>query len=506
MEQRQEDIISRVSIRNHEEMEVKLEYVLDETAEVNNYKVEAYFFIPQSFNLNPDTYSKEAFYSDLQKYLRFRTPIYSFKELCDPAFVKSPLCVLRKLKDRGEKNLGAGEAKEAVKELQLLCSITRARLRHFRREFETRPPAPQTLKTELETFLEEVFTFITRFHQLREEYHRTFPAQKRLLRYLRMADEFITNVAEFEICRMLLEGEEKSGKTLDPDLLKRLDDFFQAEEKYLDSHDFRLHFNNRGREKERYLYYLSQYKKLFSSVLFLNIKQHKPSERQTHILGALAAFAASLFAYLSLAWISQKFAVNTALFMLMASVSYMFKDRIKEVIKLIGHPKMLSRFPDFDTAIFDPENPREKYGNLREKMVFLHLDKVDPLVLSLRETTRKGDHHYEEQPENILLYQKEVDIKTANILQHHSRRVDITDLTRYNLTRYFQKLDEPEEEIFYYDVETKTPRQVTGSRCYFINLILKYTTFLEHSPRLEYQRFRIILNKERILEIEPVAN
>lgn len=499
------DLISRVSLRNHEELEIKLEYVLDETQTVNNYKVECYIFIPQSFNLNPETYSKDAFYSDLQKYLRFRTPVFNFKDLMDPGFIKSPIYVLRQLKTRMEKSLTPAAVKEAIKELQLLCSIVRARLRHFRQEIAVERLDPEKLQARLEPFLDAGFNLISGFHQLMDEYHKTFPGQKRLLSYFHMADEFISNVAEFEISRLLLEEETRIGRPLNPELLKKLDDFFQPEEVYREGQDFRLHFNNRGDEQERYLYYLSQYKKLFSSILFLKIKQEKPAEKQVHVVGALAAFAASLFAYLTLAWISQKFAVNTALFMLLASVSYMFKDRIKEVIKLISHPRMLSKFPDFDTAIFDPEDPKDSYGNLREKVKFITLEQIDPQVLSLRETTRKGDHHYDEVPENILLYQKEVNIKCGNILQHHSRTVDITDITRYNLSRYFLRMDDPEEEIFYYDVEEKAPVRVKGSRCYFLNLILKYTTYQQGSPRFEYQRFRVIMNKNRILEVEPVS-
>ena len=68
--------IPEKSVQMHDkyQVEVKFTYPVDTSHEMLDYKVETYMFIPNNLCINKSTYSKEEFYSDIQKYIRFKTP------------------------------------------------------------------------------------------------------------------------------------------------------------------------------------------------------------------------------------------------------------------------------------------------------------------------------------------------------------------------------------------------------------------------------------------------
>ena len=65
---------ARISIHDLHQMELKLNYPLLDNHRRNSYEVDLYFFAPRSLGVHPQTYSKQQFYTDLQSYIRIRTP------------------------------------------------------------------------------------------------------------------------------------------------------------------------------------------------------------------------------------------------------------------------------------------------------------------------------------------------------------------------------------------------------------------------------------------------
>jgi hypothetical protein len=183
-------------------------------------------------------------------------------------------------------------------------------------------------------------------------------------------------------------------------------------------------------------------------------------------------------------------------------MSYVFKDRIKDSIKLLFRPRFASLLPDHNNIIFDSsDKERIKVGRIRESMFFINRDDADPSVLSLRDQTQ--DRFLpEEAHEEIILYQKMISFKTEEVRKHHSRTVNFTDIMRLNFDKFFPRMDNPRQEINYYDEEQNRHVSVTGGRTYHINLILKYTRLQGKKEFTRYERYRVVADKKGIKRVE----
>lgn len=503
------DVSSRVSIHNREEFEIKIEYNLQEIEKKVSFKVECYLFIPSSLNINSETYSKELFYRDIKNYLRFKTPRILLQELLSAEFVQSPLYQLEKMKDEFQKSFSIEKVQAAVNELKMLGCVVRTALRDYHREmmaFLKRTKIPD-ISEDLDRFLDNVFEVQKRLREVRADYRARFPNQKQLLRYFQLTEDFLSNLIESESSKLILELKENIGaETVSDETVKKLKQSLVEERKLRSKGEFRMDALHNPKEKSQYLYYMSQYKKILASVLYLKIKKEKTKNQPSHLLGSIAAFLASVFSFATMVWISTKYAVNTAIFIFFASISYVFKDRIKEIVKLVVHPKMLSRFPDYDTMVFIDSTPPAMVGNVREKMQFVERPNVSPSVLSIREETRKYDLLYEEMNEAILLYQREISFDIDSIMKLNPRSMGVVDLMRYSIARYRPRMNEPDEDIYFYSEEKDELCSTTGSRCYFLNLILKYTSYHQNKERYHYERYRIIVKKSEIEQIELVSS
>ncbi|MCX7805310.1 MAG: hypothetical protein N3A38_08990 [Planctomycetota bacterium] len=84
-------IESRFRVHDKYQFEVKLDYEMDFSKRIDNYRIEAFFFLPASLGINALSYPKDLFYRDLLSYTRYKTPSMSFRELLDESNALSPL-------------------------------------------------------------------------------------------------------------------------------------------------------------------------------------------------------------------------------------------------------------------------------------------------------------------------------------------------------------------------------------------------------------------------------
>ena len=136
MIEEQNDIFdSRVQFHDRHRFEIKLDIDLDASPE-STYSVETYFFVPRALNIGPHSYSKERFYNDIQRYIRFKTPKVSLSRLCDPALETSPL---KRINDSLSLILAGSKDRVLIKtvydELKLLGCVIRGEARDHAKSF-----------------------------------------------------------------------------------------------------------------------------------------------------------------------------------------------------------------------------------------------------------------------------------------------------------------------------------------------------------------------------------
>ncbi len=507
------NISGRVTIHDAYQFEIKLEYNLEELLKSNNYKIEVFIFIPKSLQINKNTYPPQQFYSDLQNYIRFKTPSFSFKLILDPEFKKSPLYVLRQLFLEFSKAKSHKEkvrlVHQCIKELKLLGVMVKARLRDFgfftKTRLEKGDREEAYILKRVENTIERGIEILHKLREIKKDFLNNYPEEKELFKYFGVVEEFISHLLEEELVGLLKYLDNKiQDKNCLEKLKSKFMEFCKREKEYRKEEGFHLKFEEGEKAKEQYIYYRSQYKKIIASVLYLDIVREKKDTAYTHIIGATAAFSASVI-YLALSQYINSMAVNTLPLIVFVSLIYVFKDRIKDLIKLMLNPKVLSFFPDHVTKIKDTSEEKPVVlGDIREKVFFTSRKNIDPQVLALRDKTKPAAFLPEESPEEILVYQKEIEIDTSAIRERHTRTVNLTDIMRFNIHRYLEKMDDPEQPINYFDEKEGRLSTSIGGRTYHINLILKYSQFKKGEEQIRYERYRIVANKWGILRVEKV--
>ena len=505
------DISSRVTIHDIHQLEIKLEYKLEEFEHRNNYKVDMFIFVPSSLDINPAAYPKKEFYKDFHNYIRFKTPSYSFKLILDPEFTRSPFYglkeVLEVLKEEKDVEKKSACVRQAIKELKLLGCMVRARLRDFKMFFDRKLRDPNRdvnyIVKRLQDPLRRGIAILGQLRGMKKKYLNYFPEQEELFKYFQLVEEFLSNTYEEEMIRIFRNVTKEIPHN---EKLNSLEEFFhnflKDELKYRSENEYKLIFRKDEKSKEAYIYYMGQCKKTVSSVLYLDLVREEKDLTQVHLIGSVAAFTASVISYFLSRLIAKQFAFDSAVLVIMLSLAYVFKDRIKDLLKMIFRHRFDRFLPDHNNEIVEMMNDEKlMLGRIRESASFITEQDLDPSVQRLRETT--ADTFLPEGGmEKIILYRKIIDINTKQVQKQHSRTVNFTDIMRLNFRRYFVKMDDPIQEIDYFDEDLEHGFDTTGVRSYHVNICLKYSRFEGKKEYNKYERYRIVMNKDGIMRIE----
>lgn len=510
LDSREFDISSRVIVRQAHEFEVKLEYNLEELQETNRYKVETYFFFPESLEINKSSYPNDRFYQDLKNHIRFKTPDYSYEQLLEPGFAKSPFHVMgelfRELQELKDTERTSKIVKKTIKELKLLACIVKARLRDLETLAHDRKKDvdEDSLLKALNATIQGGPAVLNEFRQWKIKFHNHFFEQKSLLTYFQLIDEYLSCLLEEDLVDSLCLIREKIPGTALEEQDKKLAGFLEEEKIYREKEKFSLVFRDNEKSKESYLYYLNRYKKIINSVLHLDMVREKHNRLYTHAVGSLAAFIAASVSYLLTVIITGKFALENSIVVFVGFLIYAFKDRIKDLIKLIFTPRVNAYLPDHTNRIFDGRKKKESYlGRIKETTYFTKMEDIEPTVINLRKQGR-GVIYPEESPEEVMVYRKEIEINTAGIQAVYFRMFHFTDIMRFGVQKYLQKMEDPVSTIHYYDPEKRSCDRTRARRVYHVNMVLKYSKFSEKVESIKYERYRLVLDRDGIRRIEFV--
>jgi hypothetical protein len=180
-------------------------------------------------------------------------------------------------------------------------------------------------------------------------------------------------------------------------------------------------------------------------------------------------------------------------------VSYIFKDRMKALAQARLQSWLSRNLFDQSTDIRDPYDG-QPIGTCREAVGFVPEARVDPLVSKLRNREHLTEIENTWRAEKVIHYVKDITLSSRRFVKHHTRKTGITDIVRFNLRNFLLKMDEPETEL----ATLKGGRSVSvrGARVYHVNLVLRLLSETE----TRYERIRLVLNRDGIQRIEPVAS
>jgi hypothetical protein len=472
-------------------IEIKQSYYSIFKKKKSNYRVLTYLFIPNGLNINEQTYKKEQFYKDIRVNVRYNTPEYTLDHLLTDN--KSPLLKVEEIIASFDKKMSIVQQSKLETQGKIFATIFSSALRNsnrkIRKDFKTNKD-PKLIDHHLSK-IEEI---VNRFRDIHKKIRKLeiTDAQKR---HMSFVDEFISNTIEhqavilYDYFEKRIEGES--------DILNNLIAFIKKEqvykqEKFYEGRDIE------SLNQEYIIHKRSQLKKYIDSIFFLQKDIRKDGTIYEQTIFSIAAGLAMIFSTGIAFFYQQKYGNFTTTFFIALVLSYMMKDRIKNLIGNLFISKAHSFYYDYKIRIFNSN--KNKIGEIRENFSFVPYHKLGPKIKKFRKSYRSIDAEDNLFGEQIIQYKKKITLFPKRLGQDKSenRLNSIADITRINFSRFTSNMDDPKKKYYY--VKDNKIIKTEQDRVYHINIVQKFFTENE----IEFKRYRVVLNRDGIKRIEKV--
>lgn len=482
-------------------MELKLHYGIDPAARRTRYQVEAYFFVPTGLGINRHSYGREAFYSDVQAYIRFKTPRHSLEELAR-LDNDLPLASIHAA-------LAGGDLTELGDRMRLLACLVRGAVRdatdglqRLAERIGDDPAARRVLVDDLRGGVARVDDAVARLvagvRALRPEFmHAQRSAEVREL--FEYTDECISLDVELAYTALLADLDARPAvREVAGDARARLAARIVAEQAHRRQADY-VTVVDSGKPDGAFVFRRSMLKKFASSVLYLELAKERDGRRISQIAAMVAAGAAMLVATMLAIWSRQVYGLDTLPFVLALVVGYMLKDRLKDWIKVYLAARSARWLPDYSGKIHDPLSGTV-VGRCRESFSFLSREDVPPGVWRRRHASATSALEAQSKHESVMRYVKLVSLAGRSVSRRVARASDISDIVRFDLSRFLVRMDDAKQRVAVYDEARDKVRRAKLPRHYHLNVVL----VLRAADRgvVQMERFRIVLDKSGLKALE----
>lgn len=483
-----------IKIHDRFTFELKLEFPAEEGVNTTEYNVNSWMFIPASLEINKVTFPKESFFNNLKNLIRFTTPVCLLRDMT--VGENSPIKKLENAAFRFSSTPDAENRVKYIQRLKLFASV-------FAKSMQDSIDLAKKIKpTEDQYHLFEAILKETKLTL--ESYRSVIPKlrvptikKKDFNRFL-LTDEYISLFTEYKLLRM---GEflERTGKlgAAKSELLEKIYSFARNEMDYRSGQGYIAVIDPES-DNEAFLHRISMLKKYAGSTLFLNVQTSRDGQLAEQLLFSLAAGFSMVFATAIAFWSQSKYGNFTMPFFIALVLSYMAKDRIKEIARVYMSGQLNKLFYDFRTLITNSDG--YELGFIKESMSYPEFNKLPEEIQSARRRTINTDVDYEPKDEKIISYRKRIHIYSKK-LRRSERAKDfagITDVMRFNLTSFTRMMDDPERDLLY--PTGNGVHYVKGHRVYHLNLLINYI-----SPTgTNFKRFRIVMNRQGIVRIDRI--
>jgi hypothetical protein len=538
-------IKSSIAVHDRTQLETVFDYPLlpiKHFARRNlRYQVEAYIFFPRQMGINPASYPKERFYSDLRPLIRLREPRLTFGQLIgdETAEGRSPVKVIANYLQAAGEGRDTIPEREVVDEARMFaCALAGYYLRRIeRRSKRLRKSVKRYLRERTDPSLGEVELacidtahFLDRIHAVMRTWRRLIEhaaqidhdGQNRVHRELRVVDEYCTY--------RIRDGLTKLSKTLST--LQKKEDIPQLDglERKLGAHARFDHWYSLRKSYgwitrasddltvERYVHRRGVLKRRVWQVLYLDVRTRPLFTFQQQLGAMVAAGVAAFWAVSTEILIRIKAAAQpnspfnslgsgTMVIVVALILAYVLKDRIKELGRGYFKSRLLRGIPDNSERILYTNSTGERWvlGSISEYTRFVAPEKLPAEIQGLRTNFDPEGLLSEEDSGEAIHYRKVIDLN-ANILRSHTYTLRaVHDILRLNVEAFLAKLDDPLHGTEMLDTEGRLV-EMKMPKVYHLDLILKYSQIgrAESPERSTFESIRLVINKNGLFRIERI--
>jgi hypothetical protein len=486
-------IETSVKIHDKFSFEFKISFISDTNTEEdsNEFSINSWLFVPNSLDINKETYPKEQFFKDVKSNIRLMTPVFSMRKISSD----EPGSPKRRLKESLNKVLEDPASDERgdqfTHEAKMFANICKSSIRDQANRIIHLPD------NEIE---DSCVKFVDDAQLILHTYRNLYPlVQRKELsdewkEIFAFGDNFISNVIEQHAFRLMQELEprekfENIRKILFPLVHKEAAERKKKRFPNLEKDDLK---NN-----DWVVMQWGILKKLIENVLFLHIKSGKDGAFAEQVYYGIAAGVSMLFATIVTFTAQQHYESFTLPLFLIIVVSYMFKDRIKDLMRYYFSSQLGKKYFDKKRKLI---TRNIEIGVMKESAEYVSENKLPEEVISLRKRTPIVEAENKIDNEQIILYKKLVKLSPAQIATLKGYHFEgINDVTKFHLIHFTQKMSDSKMELHLPD-ESRGYTSFVGDKMYSLHFVFRG----ESNRKVFYRKYRLLFNREGIKELVEI--
>lgn len=467
--------------------------------DLSQFVINTWLFVPSGLDLNAETYPKHLFWRDLKSQVRMITPVFTLHDMTRPE--SQPVANLTEAMNRLAADTCEKNVQEYAYQIKMFCAIVKSatreethRLCRIADSIGREDENPDDFRKLSTSFALNLGRILTLFHSM----HRIVEAPgitEKMCEVYAYGDEFLGHVVSLYTYRIIERMESLDPKSDACHLLKQLIDDIHAHGREM---GFAYPDSSRRRHNDMLVYRHGILKKFVESELLVSLKKKKDGIAAEQTLYALAAGIAMIFATIVSFSVQRRFGSLSIPLFFALIFSYMIKDRIKELSRYWFVHKLGRKYYDNKSTV---SMKGAQVGEIKEGVDFIDYSKVPQEVLELRSRNSLMNVGNDVLDEKVILYRKLVTIDSLQLCQSSTYDVKgINNICRLNLTRFTQKMDNPDQTLMCLD-ENDALTQVTGRKNYYLNIVLQICS----GDYTQYRRYRLELTRDGISSIEEIA-
>lgn len=452
--------------------------------------INMWIFVPNSLDINADTYSKEQFYRDIKSNVRLITPVFLLRDIAGGLAI--PLGNLENSFREVASDPSKARITDYEYEIKMFMAIFKSSLRDETAHIMNLA-GNSDIEHKCSEYLYNISEIARSYRELRHIINvPTIPAER--YDYFSFGDEFLSNTIEKQLFRLIMHLQKGDAGVC---LVARLNEMVRRERAYRREAGFPVTEKESPDSNRSVVLRRGILKKYIESDLFLQARKKRDGVVREQFYFSIAAGLSMVFATAIAFSFQQRYGNFTMPLFVALVVSYMLKDRIKDTMRYFFAYRLKAKYFDNKTLIRLKD---KRLGRIREGMDFITEDKVPDRVMELRSRTPLLKAENRISDEKIILYRKMVQLDSELLQDEERYSIEgINDIMRLYLTSFIMKTDNPEVPLYYIDSQERI-RTIVGEKIYCLNIIVQ----LDHAPRTDYKRYRVSFSRNGIQELEEL--
>lgn len=488
-------ITPQTKIHDKFTLEFKTSFKPRKELKINNFMLNTWIFVPNSLDINVLSYKREDFYKDLRTNVRLITPVFAPGEI-----VSESAAPLRNL-EKAMNNLAATPTRRNIAEyeyqIKMFSAIFKSAIRD-KRAYLLKSENAARKDLLIKELLGDITSVLHNYRKL--EYLLESPSvPEPAHNYFLFGDEFMSNFSKMELFRLINSFKTGLADNVHEAVIREIASVLDQEKQYATARNYVQADPKSPHHNSELVFRVGALKKYIESDLFLNASKKPDGVVVEHIYYSIAAGVSMILATAIAFSFQLRYGNFTMPFFVALVVSYMLKDRIKELMRYYFSQKKRVKYYDNKTTISIKD---KEFGFSKERFDFIEESKVPREIMRVRNRIPlvEADNRYDR--EKIMLFRKSIRINRPILEQSTNYDIDgIVEIVRLNLESYMRKMDNPEVPLYTLD-ENFTIKKTMGIKNYYLNIILQYTPDTEE----KFVRYRVGFNRNGIntvTEMQP---